>query len=174
MPCIHAHVGPTRDRVWDLESGDCKSTLHGHRIGVMSVAISPDGKTIVSGSLDNTVRCAGAAFLPFHAAAMLSLTIKNPGWKLTRNCLTHGRVWDLESGECRSTLQGHDNGVMSVTISPDGKTIVSGACDKTVRCAGSPFLLLYVAAVLCLATSNPGWELTQKLSYTRLDMGSQV
>ena len=47
--------------VWDLDSGEVKSTLKGHTASVNSVAISPDGKTIVSGSgsyraSDNTVR----------------------------------------------------------------------------------------------------------------------
>ena len=47
---------PTRASVWDLASGELKSTLEGHRGYVRSVAISPDGKTIVSGSDDGTVR----------------------------------------------------------------------------------------------------------------------
>ena len=43
------------------------------------------------------------------------------------------RIWDLESGACRSTLQGHTNWVYSVAISTDGKTVVSGSHDYTVR-----------------------------------------
>ena len=42
--------------MWDLTSGDLKSTLQGHTDIVESVAISPDGKTIMSGSRDMTVR----------------------------------------------------------------------------------------------------------------------
>ena len=42
--------------VWDLSSGACKSTLNGHTESVTSVAISPDGKSIVSGSYDSTIR----------------------------------------------------------------------------------------------------------------------
>ena len=42
-------------------------------------------------------------------------------------------MWDLASGECKSTLEGHTNLVLSVAISPDGKTIVSGSGDNTVR-----------------------------------------
>ena len=42
--------------VWDLASGECKSTLSGHTGYVRSVAISPDGQTIVSSSDDNTIR----------------------------------------------------------------------------------------------------------------------
>ena len=50
------HDHPTRASVWDLASGECKSTLEGHTSDVNTVAISPDGKTIVSGSDDQTLR----------------------------------------------------------------------------------------------------------------------
>ena len=42
-------------RVWDMY-GQCMNTLKGHTDFVRSVAISPDGTTIVSGSDDLTVR----------------------------------------------------------------------------------------------------------------------
>ncbi len=43
------------------------------------------------------------------------------------------RVWDLVSGELKSTLEGHSSDVVSVAISPDGMTIVSGSADMSVR-----------------------------------------
>jgi len=48
-------------RVWDAASGDCLRVLDGHEDSVESVAISPDGKRIVSGSFDNSVRVWDAA-----------------------------------------------------------------------------------------------------------------
>ena len=42
-------------------------------------------------------------------------------------------VWDLASGQVKSTLKGHTGSVCSVAISPDGQTIVSGSGDDTVR-----------------------------------------
>ncbi len=47
---------PTRDRVWDMANRTQTRKLEGHDNWVYSVAISPDNKTIVSGSGDNTVR----------------------------------------------------------------------------------------------------------------------
>ena len=42
--------------VWDMASGKEKNKLEGHSAAVSSVAISPDGQTIVSGSVDKTIR----------------------------------------------------------------------------------------------------------------------
>jgi WD40 repeat protein len=42
-------------------------------------------------------------------------------------------VWDLATGKEMSKLEGHTNWVMSVAISPDGRTIVSGSYDNTIR-----------------------------------------
>ena len=47
---------PTWNSVWDMATGKETSKLEGHIYFVRSVAISPDGKTIVSGSDDRTVR----------------------------------------------------------------------------------------------------------------------
>jgi WD40 repeat protein len=37
-------------RVWGAVLGDCEQTMEGHTSGVRSVAFSPDGRQIVSGS----------------------------------------------------------------------------------------------------------------------------
>ena len=40
----------------------------------------------------------------------------------------------MATGKETSKLEGHTDPVMSVAICPDGKTIVSGSNDKTIRC----------------------------------------
>ena len=39
-------------------------------------------------------------------------------------------MWDLTTGECRSTLEGHMSGVNTVAISLDGMSIVSGSGER--------------------------------------------
>ena len=43
------------------------------------------------------------------------------------------RLWDVETGACVKTLQGHRSRVNSVRFSPDGRRLASGSGDRTVR-----------------------------------------
>lgn len=42
-------------------------------------------------------------------------------------------MWDTATGQELLALTGHDSGVCSVSFSPDGKNIVSGSWDKTLK-----------------------------------------
>ena len=43
------------------------------------------------------------------------------------------KLWDVTSGECLQTLEGHSRYVTSVSFSPDGTKVASGSWDKTVK-----------------------------------------
>ncbi len=43
------------------------------------------------------------------------------------------RLWDVKTGECVRTLEGHSDDVNSVAFDPTGKSLVSGSTDRTSR-----------------------------------------
>ena len=43
------------------------------------------------------------------------------------------RLWDVSTGRCLITLQGHTDRVWSVTFSPDCQTLASGSEDETIK-----------------------------------------
>ena len=43
------------------------------------------------------------------------------------------RVWDLDSGACAAVLEGHEDPVLGVAVTADGRRAVSGSYDMTVR-----------------------------------------
>ena len=63
-------LSPCVTRVWSLVSRQCTLVLEGHTKNVWSVAVTPDGQSIVSGSADKTVRCACCCRVCVGSAAL--------------------------------------------------------------------------------------------------------
>ena len=56
------------------------------------------------------------------------------GRRLRRGLDNTVKLWDVTSGECLQTLEGHSSlCVNSVSFSPDGTKVASGSSDKTVK-----------------------------------------
>ena len=98
-----------------------------HSRDVNSVAFSPDGKTIVSGSDDRTLKVWDAG-TPARPIPHLAQNLSAP-------------TLAAASLELKAEKQdAHSGSVFSVAFSPDGKTIVSGSRDQTLKVwdAGTP------------------------------------
>jgi WD40 repeat protein len=112
----------------------------GHSEEVTSVCYSPDGKKILSGSVDRTLKEwsveSGECLQTFagHSHWVKSVCYSPDGEKVLSGAIDETiKEWSVISGECLQTLVGHSKNVTSVCYSPDGEKILSGAEDKTVK-----------------------------------------
>jgi WD40 repeat protein len=117
-----------------------QTTLKGHTSMVYSVAVSGDGKRIVSGSEDRTVKVWDAQTgknlltLTGHTMAVTSVALSSDGKRVVSGSRDRTlRVWDTQTGKDLLTLTGHTMAVTSVVLSSDGSRIVSGSEDRTLR-----------------------------------------
>ncbi|KFY03087.1 hypothetical protein O988_01700 [Pseudogymnoascus sp. VKM F-3808] len=111
-----------------------------HLDAVNSVAFSPDGKQVVSGSYDWKVRLwdatTGAALqtLKGHWGDVKSVAFSPDSTQVVSGSSDETvRLWDATTGAALQTLEGHLSYVISVAFSRDSKRVVSGSADKTVR-----------------------------------------
>lgn len=118
-----------------------KTDVFSHKVGVYSVALSPDGTKIVSGSYDGTIRIwdistkLSKILSGGHTDCVLSVAFNFDGKKVVSGSEDSTiKIWDVDSSLCIQTLTGgHTGSVCSVAFSPDGQKIVSTGDDFWIK-----------------------------------------
>ena len=126
--------------IYDAHSLVELDLLTGHTDGVTSIAFSPDGKTLVSSSYDETVRLWDVntgtlkSTLTGHTKRINSIAFSPDGTILAGAGSDEAvHLWDAVSGAHKAMLVGHTRTITTIALSPDSKTLASGAWDNTVR-----------------------------------------
>ncbi|MCE2802647.1 MAG: hypothetical protein P2975_02910 [Gemmatimonadota bacterium] len=130
-------------RLWDVVTWTPVHTYRGHAGKVTSVAVSPNGERIASGSWDQSVRLwrtdaaeAAGQTLSLSAVALfddVTVTFSTDGRFLVAGSRDRSvRIWETQRFTEIRRLTGHDDAVVALAVSADGRLLAS-ASDSTIR-----------------------------------------
>jgi hypothetical protein len=119
-------------------------TLYGHTNSVESVAFSPDGTRIATGSADQTAKVWDARTgrpqleLKGHTYGVVSVAFSPDGRRIVtgggrRKKPGEAKVWDARTGAPQLELKGQTAPLWTVAFSPDGRRIVTGSLDQSAK-----------------------------------------
>jgi WD40 repeat protein/predicted Ser/Thr protein kinase len=115
-------------------------TFSGHTSYVNCLIFSPDGKTLISGGADKTIRIWDVSSgkelrtLTGHTSFINFLVISPDGESLISASADKTiKIWNLATGKDIRTLTGHRSLVNRLVISPDGRELVSGGADLSIK-----------------------------------------
>ncbi len=115
------------------------NSLRGHRRVVRSVAFSPDGQMIASGSADSTVILWDVATRRDIATLQHTHLVRSVAFSPNGAILAVGsnsraiEMWDVATHRKIGTLHGHRHLVTSLAFSPDGTILATGSRDRTIK-----------------------------------------
>uniref|UniRef100_A0A3B3B8E7 Guanine nucleotide binding protein (G protein), beta polypeptide 2 n=1 Tax=Oryzias melastigma TaxID=30732 RepID=A0A3B3B8E7_ORYME len=110
---------------------------------VMTCAYAPSGNYVACGGLDNicSIYCLKtregnvrvSRELPGHTGYLSCCRFIDDNQIITSSGDTTCAMWDIETSQQTTVFSGHTGDVMSLSLSPDLRTFVSGACDASVK-----------------------------------------
>lgn len=126
--------------VRNVETGEKRLDLRGHRDAILAADPSPDGKTLATASYDRDVILwdletgEQARTLREHTDAVYAVAFSADGASLATGSGDRTvKVWDVASGRRRVSLGDALAEVYAVAFGPDGSSVLAGGVDRTIR-----------------------------------------
>jgi uncharacterized protein with WD repeat/mono/diheme cytochrome c family protein len=128
--------------LWDAASGNEIRTLKDHIDAVYALAFTPDGKRLISGAADRTVKVwdAGSGERLYTMSEPLdglnTIALDPTGARVAAGGLDKTiRIWQLgaKGATLVTSLIAHEDAILKLAWSPDGKTLISSSADRTIK-----------------------------------------
>ncbi len=150
-------------KIWDVETGELRATFHHpkpyeYANGVGNAVFSSDGKILITSS-ERTIFLWNIADLKLlmklidpdvaffestlsfrmlkgfsHGDTIYDIVLSPNGRNIASVSRDHtAKVWNLETGELQTKLQGHKHKVIRAVFSPNGRLLATGSEDRTAR-----------------------------------------
>jgi WD40 repeat protein len=124
-------------KIWNANTGELLTSLREHRYTVTCLAWTADGRTLISGSLGNSIRTWNTttweqmAVLTGHTSSVHAIVVSPSGCIFASASLDGtARLWNIENGQPIGSPLQHANLVSSLSFSADGHLLATGCADK--------------------------------------------
>lgn len=129
--------------IWDSYTTNKVHAIPLRSSWVMTCAYAPSGNYVACGGLDNicsiynlktregNVRVSRE--LAGHTGYLSCCRFLDDNQIVTSSGDTTCALWDIETGQQTTTFTGHTGDVMSLSLAPDTRLFVSGACDASAK-----------------------------------------
>jgi WD40 repeat protein len=132
---LAVRLDPATGEVVDIARHNDDETGH----VVTSIAVSPDGSTMVTGGTDRRVfvwdlsdLSAATAEWAGHRDAVADVVFLNDGVVLAADLEQRVLMWDVESGRAVGEMSGPTDGVNALDLRPDRAHLIAGGEDDTI------------------------------------------
>jgi hypothetical protein len=133
--------------VWmmDTKNGRELQRFEGHEDAVEAIALTHDGKRLLTGSADRTARlweissAETLKVLEGHRGGIATVAVRPDGKQAVTGSgnlipADHAlRLWDLQTGKQEGLLEGHEDALFAARFTADGRHVLSASADQSVR-----------------------------------------
>jgi WD40 repeat protein len=117
--------GDSTVKLWDIASGKELRTMYGNGYRIRAIAISPDGRTVVAGSRNNSVTMVDSLNADGTLYESRQVYEKSAGNTIL--------VWDVASGRLLRGFNHARGWVHALAMTPNGAYVISGDFEDSAR-----------------------------------------